>query len=186
MKERKKKLKIFILVLIFILTVVFCRHIVKNKLNENRIIGLDGYLFYNIDRSKFNIDKIEEYTYDASTVLEETLTGFYKWDQLPLTQHFKDKFKYNRKNIIKDICDLEHLYNYTYEKEGEKLLEITGDRADNILTNIILPSIATVYTFKYEVVDGKLDDVELVEKYNMDATTGKKLFAKDAPLKFES
>lgn len=173
------------MIAVVILVAFFCHHIVKVKLNENRIIGLDGYLFLNIDRNKFDFDRIEEYTYDASTVLQETLTGFYKWDQLPLTDHFKNKFKYNRRNIINDIYNYESLFNYTTEKDGVKLIEIYCDKFDNILTDVILPPIRTVYIFKYNVVDGKLDDVELVEKYNEDATTGKKLFTKDDPLKFE-
>ena len=157
----------------------------KIKLNENRIIGLDGYLFRNEDRKNYSIKKIGEYTQSASMVLEETLAGFYKWEQLPLTEHFKNKFKYNRRNIIKDIYDYEHLSNYTFEKDGTKLIRISGDNYDNILTDVILPPIRTIYLFKYSVVDGKLDDVELIERYNVDATTGKRFFAKDDPLKFE-
>lgn len=185
MRNVANKLKIAILMLIAVLVAILSQNIVKNKLSENRIIGLDGYLFHNFDRTKFDFDRIEEYTQDASMVLEEALAGFYKWDQLPLTQHFKDKFKCNRRNIIKNVCDYESLGHYTTDSDGVKSILIFGDNYDNILTDIILPPIRTVYSFKYSVVDGKLDDVELVEKYNVDATTGKRFFAKDDPLKFE-
>lgn len=185
MNNKRSKFMIVIIIAVSVLIAFFCHYIVKIKLNENRIIGLDGYLFLNIDRSKFDFDIIKEYTYDAPTVLEEALKGFYKWDQLPLTNHFKDKFKYNRRNIIKDIYACESLCSGIFEKDDENMIEILCDKPDNLLTNIILPPIRTVYLFKYNIVDGKLDDVELVEKYNVDATTGKRFFVKDDPLKFE-
>lgn len=124
---------------------------------------------YRYDRDILKLDK-DSNGIDGKEILEEVLAGFYKWKQLPLTNHFKEKFK-NRRNILSEIDNIETIYTANDKVANENVILVSADEKQNVFQKHFCLPITVECYFRYKMDGDKLDDLELVKKRYIDSTT---------------
>lgn len=137
---------------------------------DNRVIGYDLYMMYGYDRDILwldnNLNGVE-----GNEILEEVLAGFYTWEQLPITEHFKNKFK-NRRNILSEIDNIESLYADNEKIDNEDVIFVRANEKQNIFEEYFCLPVTIECYFKYKMDGDKLDDIELIKKRYVDTPTG--------------
>lgn len=155
-----KNKKLFMPIITIILVIIFFAS--RQYYLDNRVIGYDLYIMYHRDRNNVSYEnEINGITPDK--ILEETLTGFYTWNQLLLTEKFKNKFK-NRRNILSEIDSIEYLYAGNKKNDNEDVIFVRANEKQNIFEEYFCLPITVECYFKYKMDGGKLDDLELIKK----------------------
>ena len=106
--------------------------------------------------------------------LEGALVWFNNWDDLFLSNNFKNKFK-NRRGIIENIDDYDNISGFYSYDNGVKYLAIYADKKKTFLDffNQDYDDISTEFYFDYKIDDkGWLDDVDLIKKIDIYTSTG--------------
>lgn len=161
-----KKIKTLIITVLLLVGLF----IVRRNYFYNRIINYDNYIMFRYDRNNVNLDNNLNGV-EGDEILKEVLSGFYKWEQLPLTKHFKNKFK-NRKHILNEIDSIEWLGVGNEKNNDEEIIIVRADKHQNIIEEKFCSPITVECYFKYKMDGDKLDDLELVQKRYVDSTTG--------------
>ena len=106
--------------------------------------------------------------------LECALVWFNDWDDLFLSNNFKNKFK-NRRGIIENIDDYDNISGFYSYDNGVKYLAIYADKKKTFFDffNQDYDDISTEFYFDYKIDDkGWLDDVDLIKKIDIYTSTG--------------
>ena len=136
--------------------------------------GIIKYGGTNLETQKFNMLLYGIEKPDPAEELISALQWFNNWDNLFLSDNFKNKYK-NRKNIINDIDRASLLgggRDYSYEDKYVAVVRALNKRSiKDILTNNH-ETITDEYYFEcFTNGDGYLDDIKLIEHNVVDSAT---------------
>ena len=164
--EIKKLKKVFIILLMIIIIAIM--------LNKIFVLLIVKYGGYSIQERLYNgmITGYTEIQHDSE--LEGALVWFNNWDDLFLSNNFKNKFK-NRRGIIENIDDYDNISGFYSYDNGIKYLAIYADKKKTFLDffNQDYDDISTEFYFDYKIDDkGWLDDVDLIKKIDIYTSTG--------------
>ena len=114
-------------------------------------------------------DKIDKN--DVPGEIEAMLSRYTNWDNLFLSNHFKEKYK-NRKNVIDDVSRVSKLWcGGSTENEDEVI--VYAYKTKSIFDKDDSDDIATEYIFKYILDDnGEIDDLVRIDKFDIYVING--------------
>lgn len=130
----------------------------------------------NLNERKFNMIVSKSNSINPEAEFFHALQWYSNWDNLFLTNHFKEKFK-NCKNLASNINDINFASSFRDNNylDGKLLIGVYGNKKKSIL-DVLNPDYIDIdrsYYFDYKVDEnGYLDDVELVGHQDFDAETG--------------
>ena len=159
--------KIVIIVLVVIALYIVAKNVFVYIIRE--------YGGYTLEERTYN-GMITGYTeIDPFNEFDAALSKYEKWDNLFVTNNFKQKFK-NYRGIINDIDNYQHLLGgYDYEEFDKKVIYISAEKKKTFLDffNSNYDDISTEFYFDYKVDDkGWLDDVTLLKRVDVLSITG--------------
>ena len=153
-----KKILFVLLSIIFVIIFFFTR----NYYYKNRVVNQRIYILYGYDKNNVPLKK-EMGDYYQARILHELLSGYYTWDQLPVTEKFKGKFK-NRKNILNEIDQIEYISVRVDDTSEDNILVLSADKKQNFIEEKLFPCETVEEFFKFKMDGDKLDDLELIKK----------------------
>ena len=94
------------------------------------------------------------------------------WDNLFLSEHFKEKYK-NRRNILDDVNNIANVRSGLEYENGEYVVIIFAEKKHSIFDTDDSDDITTEYYFKYVLNDmGEIDDLILLNKQDVYTING--------------
>ena len=104
---------------------------------------------------------------DVAREIEAALSKYTNWDNLFLSENFKEKYK-NRRNILEDVNRIGALSCGVSQEYGDDVVLIFAEKKNSIFDRDESDDITTLYYFKYILDDiGEIDDIEIIDKYDV-------------------
>ena len=96
--------------------------------------------------------------------IDAALSNYTNWDNLFLSEHFKEKFK-NRKNILDDADNIASISSGLDAEYGNDVVIIFAEKKSGIFDMDESDDITTEYYFRYVLNEaGEIDDLILLKK----------------------
>ena len=112
---------------------------------------------------------------DASAIsndIKAALSKYTNWDNLFLSEHFKEKYK-NRKNIIDDVNNIRDIRSGLTLEYGDDVVIIFAEKKSDIFDTDESDDITTEYYFRYVLNEaGEIDDLILLKKQDVYTING--------------
>ena len=165
-------------IILIVVVFVWLYHIEKEKYLFN--ISSIGQDIKNIKISNVKIASVSEI--GISKTLSLVFYADDIWENLPLSQHFKNKYSHS-KDIINNINKYEK--TFAVGVDGDYIIPnvmiLYADKKNLINSDLV----STRFYFKYILNDkNELDDIELIRQVDVDSTTGKRLDGKTEIMSF--
>ena len=168
-KNRIKKISVIILaaLLVAVIAMVLINHILSKysvPSKEERIYNLRVYSgitdLTQLDSSYISHD------------INIALSKYTNWDNLFLSEHFKEKYK-NRKNILDDVDNIANIRSGLYYEYGDDVVIISAEKKHGLFDTDESDDITTEYYFKYVLNEaGEIDDLILLKKQDVYTING--------------
>lgn len=120
----------------------------------------------------FYCDDYKNYKVDVAGEISAALEHKKWWHRLFISDNFKNKYK-NPKRIISNVNQYESFYGEEcYDYENKNVIIIYGDKKDPLIEKRDYEPIMTEFYFEYFMDDNnEIDDIKLLKKIDMNATT---------------
>lgn len=116
-------------------------------------------------KSEYGITSLNEL--DPSLIagdIDAALSNYTNWDNLFLSEHFKEKYK-NRRNILDDADNITNISSGLDYKYGDDVVIIFAEKKGSIFDTDESDDITTEYYFRYVLNEaGEIDDLILLKK----------------------
>ncbi|MBO4374743.1 MAG: hypothetical protein J5829_06520 [Lachnospiraceae bacterium] len=104
--------------------------------------------------------------------IKAALSKYTNWDNLFLSEHFKEKYK-NRKNIIDDVNNIRDIRSGLTLEYGDDVVIIFAEKKSGIFDTDESDDITTEYYFRYVLNEaGEIDDLILLKKQDVYTING--------------
>ena len=159
----KKKGKIVLLILL-VLTIVISGLIIVNKVMN----------YYSVPSKEVRISNMmrfqEKNCMDENDVANEigfALEKYTNWDNLFLSEHFKEKYK-NRNAIVDDTSRIDSISCYSDKNYGLDNIIVINVKYKKGLFQDETEAKTTKYYYQYELdMNGEIDDLILIDRENV-------------------
>ena len=166
-KKKRKIIIIILLILIFLVVIILLFLKILKKSTKSMYENLTGQeIVYTGDIN----------TRGVGMELILAIEGEVDWKNLNLTDNFKNKFK--KSNDIMRECKIykSFLSGISHDYENKQVIIIYATKFDNLIDIYGDKDKATEYFYEYEIINNLLNDVRLIDKYDVYAINGEKVY----------
>ena len=162
MKMEKHMSALIFIVVVFLLGSIFLyvgNHLLNRYSVPQKQERLDNL------KAEYSITDLNEL--DPSLIsgeIDAALSKYTNWDNLFLSEHFKEKYK-SRKNILEDADNIANISSGLDSEYGNDVVIIFAEKKSSIFDTDESDNITTEYYFRYVLNEaGEIDDLILLKK----------------------
>ncbi len=128
--------------------------------------------FYNLRVYSGITDLTQLDASDISHDIHAALSKYTNWDNLFLSENFKEKYK-NRRNILDDVNNIADIHSGLDYENGEYIVIIFAEKTAPLFDTDESDNVTTMYYFKYVLNEaGEIDDLILLKKQDVYTING--------------